>query len=481
LFLRGALFAHGLAFQDLKMTSKMHKYIIALFIAIFSMNALAFQNTTISSMQRTISGVIQSIALKRGFTLDDPRFNATLNLMSSDAGSVAGTVAAAVVLGSVSAPAWASIAIAIGVGTVVNYGITLAIDGVVDWIFSPNGGDKTPITQKKKQQAENPTTGGLVEGGQYWKTNNYMASDAMSTIQAAFADAYNSTYSKFTTYGFYLDGCGVDSPTTFNCIVKRVSKTDGTTVNYSNFRASFFSSGAPRNCPVGKVSNNTGCVTPAKLPETIPDLLKLPLQEAINNLAPAELEKELSPEIIVPLIDKMWRDAASKPGYNGLPYRADDPVTSDDVEQWRKAHPQDWPKLKDFVNPQPSENQPWTLPKNPIKTEQDPRASTPTDINPAANNPLQNIGPDPVVGAPKLEATPTALQILQPLLNLFPDFRAFSMPSHQSVCPKPSFNAFGSTYVLESHCKIAEEQRSILLSVMAAVWLLAAAIIILRA
>ena len=80
-----------------------------------------------------------------------------------------------------------------------------------------------------------------------------------------------------------------------------------------------------------------------------------------------------------------------------------------------------------------------------------------------------------------LEPTPTARQILQPLLDLFPDFRSFVVPSHQATCPKPTFNVFGKQVVMDAHCTISEEQRSALYAVMAAVWAMTAAFIILRA
>jgi hypothetical protein len=461
----------------------MHKFMVSIFALLFSINTFAGQALPVTPMQRAISGAVQIKAAKRGFAVNDPRYGATLNSISAGAGSVAGATAAAVVAGAITAPAWATVAVAAGVGAVVTVLVTLAIDGAVEWLFSPDEKDATPITQKKKAHSGGTpqTSGGLIAGEAYWKTNNYMAGDAMSTIQAAYADTYNSTYKNFTTYSFYLDGCAADSSTTFNCIVKRISKADGAFTNYSNFRASYFASGAPRNCPQGQVSNLTACVAPQTVPDNAPDNLKLSAQQAINNLSPVELAKPLSPEIVAPLADKLWRDAAAQPGYAGLPYLANDPITAQELDAWRQQNPQSWPTVQDFVAPQPATSQPWTLPIVPTSTKQDPSQNPSPNTNPAANNPLQNLGPDPNIGSPNLETTPTAQQILQPLLNLFHDFRSFIVPSHQSACPKPSVDIFGKNYVMESHCKISEDQRSALHAVMAAVWVLSAAIIILKA
>jgi hypothetical protein len=68
---------------------------------------------------------------------------------------------------------------------------------------------------------------------------------------------------------------------------------------------------------------------------------------------------------------------------------------------------------------------------------------TGTPTNPAASAPLVNLGSDPGIGSPSLEATPTGAQILQPLTQLMPDLKNFQVPAHQAVCPKPSFDLFG--------------------------------------
>ena len=71
--------------------------------------------------------------------------------------------------------------------------------------------------------------------------------------------------------------------------------------------------------------------------------------------------------------------------------------------------------------------------------------------------------------------------ILAPLLNLLPDFKRFTTPQHQAICPKPEFNLFGKVIVMDSHCAIAEGQRQALYLIMTVVWVAVAVLIVLSA
>lgn len=453
----------------------MKKYFLFFILSICLINNTFAASVSVSKMQQAISGVIQSKAVKRGFAANDPRYSATLDLVSSTAGGIAGTSAAAIVAGAITAPAWATVAIAIGVGAVVGVGVTLAINGTVDWLFSPNPSDTTPITQHFNQSQ--PVGNGLSVGASYWSSSilSIKGSDAIAVLTTAISLNWPDDATSHYAMGTCQD---LTAPVRKSCLVDRINKTTNyNQKGYAAIGATYVASGAPANCAAGFVYYNSSCVP---VPANNADA-KLSAQAAINNLPPDELAKPLSPSIVAPVADKLWRDAASKVGYAGLPYNAADPITAADAEAVRAANPQNWPTVQDFVDPQPATNSPWTLPANSAATTQDPAAGNAVGTNPASANPLQNLGVDPGIGSPTLEPTPTAQQILQPLLNLFPDFRSFVTPSHQAVCPKPVFNVFGKSLTMDAQCTIAENQRTSLYAIMAAVWLICAAIIILRA
>ncbi len=454
----------------------MKRFLIFVLSLCFVSNLAFAQALPVSRMQNALSGVIQKKAINRGFAANDPRFGATLDLVSGSAATVAGTTAAAVVAGAVTAPAWATVAIATGVGVVVTTAVSLAIYGVWHWIFSSDPKDTTPITQHTDQAAPSGTA--LVAGGPYWQTSilGIYGGDGMSAIQTAVSINWPSD----ATSRYEIGTCNTTAnPTKTSCLITRINSSTGyKQTGYAAIGATYYPSGAPGSCQPGFVYRSSSCIP---VPAQVQPDLKLTAQQAIDNIPATELAKPLNPQIISTLSDKLWRDAAAQPGYNGLPYVATDPITSADVDAWRQVNPNSWPTVKDFVDPQPATNNPWKLPATPTATTQTADTVTSPSTNPAANNPLQNLGPDPGIGSPSLEPTPTAQQILQPLLDLFPDFRSFVVPSHQAACPKPTFSVFGKQITMDSHCTISEEQRSALLAVMTAVWLMSSAIIVLRA
>ena len=52
--------------------------------------------------------------------------------------------------------------------------------------------------------------------------------------------------------------------------------------------------------------------------------------------------------------------------------------------------------------------------------------------------------------------------ILEPILDLMPDLRAFQVPAHSASCPQPSYSVFGRDFRLESHCELLERYRSLI-------------------
>jgi hypothetical protein len=208
-------------------------------------------------------------------------------------------------------------------------------------------------------------------------------------------------------------------------------------------------------------------------------------QQAVSALSQADLDKKLNPAVLAALANRAWQQAASQPGYDGLPYPQSNPITSAEVSTWTNANPQYAPSVRDFVSPNPTTTanpQPWALPTNPTATTTTP-ATTPNanTVNPASANPQQNLGSDPATGAPQLEATPTAQQILQPVLNLVPTLRNFSASPHAGTCPKPSFSIVGKSITMEAHCTLIDNNKAVMQAAMAFAWAAIALFIILSA
>ncbi|MBX8827540.1 hypothetical protein, partial [Ochrobactrum sp. SFR4] len=103
----------------------------------------------------------------------------------------------------------------------------------------------------------------------------------------------------------------------------------------------------------------------------------------------------------------------------------------------------------------------WTPPKptdpDPKPTDPDPK---PTDPDPKPNDGIDLTHPDKK--EPELPEIPTIQMIMDPVLNVFPMLKQWSFPNVDGECPKPDFDAFGKVFVVEAHCYIAEQNRSII-------------------
>lgn len=421
-----------------------------------------------SKVSRAVSGVLQDSFRARGFAANDPRFGNTLARISPQISGVAGT-AAAVTVGTVTSPGWASVALAIGIGAVITYAVSLGIDSLVKWLFRPDGkidesGESLPI----------PVSTAMTIGGAYWRVSFHSGS-----INIDLAGGDGEAVAR-QGYSEYLTQTGQDTNTAPNC------STSAYTVSCGVISATKQPSGAPASCPAGTLYKNGTCGAYTFIaPPAVPTKTALTPQQAIADIPASDLDNQLNPAIVAALANKAWQQAAAQPGYDGLPYPQSNPITAPEAAPWLNSNPEYAPTVQDFTAPNPqtsSQPNPWALPLNPDSATTTP-ALTPNlnTTNPAANNTLQNLGADPGIGAPQLESIPTAQQILQPVLDLLPELRNFSPTGHEGACPRPSFTMFGNTYMMEAHCILIEDNKAIIQTAMAFAWAAIAVLIILSA
>lgn len=431
------------------------------------------QALPVSPMQNSVSGVMQQTMIQRGFAANDPRFGATLAKSSTALAGVAGT-ATAVTVGTVTAPGWASVALAIGLGAVITYAVQLGLDALTNWLFRSDG-----KIDESGQPVQVATTTAINAGGAFWKVSFHSAG-----VDFDYAGGDGEAVARQGYYS-YRSQTGQSTTSAPTCSVGQTS------VTCSPVTATLNSSGSPASCTAGTVYNyatKTCGAYQVAAPSSIPAKTAATLQTAINDLPAADKTKPLNPAIVAALADQAWKNAAAQPGYDGLPYVASNPITAPDAAKWKQANPQSWPSVSDFVNPQPSPNggtsaSPYVLPNTstPVSSYNPATQSQSTSTNPASSNTLQNLGPDPGIGSPSLEATPTAQSILAPILGLLPDLRSFSAPSQSGVCPKPTIDLWNKHLVLDGHCALLDNNAGAIQAVMALVWVLIAMFIILAA
>lgn len=218
--------------------------------------------------------------------------------------------------------------------------------------------------------------------------------------------------------------------------------------------------------------------------------------EVVRTVSNSEITMNADVDLIVELFNKIW--ASANPSESIIPHEALNPVTKGQVLEVLAANPQLYPKVGDLLAQARLPNTSYipvgdVMPNgqavpndspysgSQTTTYQDP-ANPPTVITcglpgtPACAIEWGNFNPD----------DPDSSQTEQDLTNaikngVFSDWFSNVFTTSPGECPKPSFDLFGASIVLESHCSIFETLRPLASSLMAVVWPVVALFIVLSA
>jgi hypothetical protein len=470
------------------------------------------------AVNKAVAKVVEKTAARRGFAANDPRYTATLAAMSGEAATVAGVVTAAAVAGS--APVWVTVAAGLGAAAIVG-GLVF---GAMKLFFDDSSSAAMFTVQKPGTQGAampNVTASkgwqdvgqGLVSGPVGGRTV-YMSGSAagLNTDDPAVANKFDSNLhfvrsnEKYAMQPVYalglwwtaLIGSNNGEPAMIPMLWEAYVASQGGTVTS---KPPCTQSGTSWTCTIKYRYPWTGTadaqasveipVVPNPYHSAPGEVLKGSVSDIVPQLPQTELAKDADPGTVAVIANNLWQRAASQPDYKGLPYSASDPVTAADAAAARDADPANWPKNADLVSPVASAaNQPVPIGEAVTSptTPTEPAPGTGTQNVNVVNTPNVRIdgavdvnwGDAPTVHDPTLN-TPTAQQILSPITSLMSGLRSYVVPAHSSVCPTPSFTVLDHTFVIDSHCELAESARPTLFPVMAAVWAVLAALIVLRA
>ena len=419
-------------------------------------------------MNAAVGGVIQAKLGRWGFAANDPRIGATIG----GVGASVTTLALGVAAGGVATVGWPALLLGALISGVVTGAVALTQDAVMKWIFNSDGtistvgyGGPPPVDNVDPQSGFAAMTAGA---GYYvvgYSGVTYTGGSAWVVINAYASAHYGSDLDSVT-----YTSTGSDGNVGYSIRVK--SHPSGV---YENTAAQYASSGAPASCSLGSYARNGVCtVSPLYKPPSA-DLVSSPPAPVIAALPQSELAKPLSDSMLAAAANAAWKSMQST-GLGALPWSASDPITPADVADWRASNPTMMPSLGDAIAP--------IAPAGASSASVGSALATGTSAAPEATpgtGDKVDLGADPNIGAPMLEQTPTAPQILAPILNLMPDLKSFAVPSHSSSCPTGSFNALNRTYTLDSHCALIESNRSLIEAAMLLVWSIASVLIVLRA
>lgn len=261
-------------------------------------------------------------------------------------------------------------------------------------------------------------------------------------------------------------------------------------------------------------SPNINKIAADKLNGTVTKTLNQPLDEYLKSLDETTLESELPAQLIADAVNKIYKDATSAEGYEGLPYDETKRLTANDVKQLAPSMPSVGDARETIVDTSSSSG---VRPGTGLKTDTSTGSLTETPANPDADgvkDPIKNTSPNvdagkvegtgnstgtikdgnidvdvnvnldlgqyPEASEPQLEPV-EASAILQPIFDLFPALQNYSVPDHESECYRPTFELWGKEYVIESHCDLLEQHRDLLKSVCSVLWAIAALFVFLKA
>jgi hypothetical protein len=398
-----------------------------------------------------LGGGIFEALLKRGYTPTDPRIGQTISAVNRSAvlkGMTSSTKMFAKYLGPL--------------------GLMISLSEFAETI-GPNAdgtvGQNKPVTPG--------ASGGLTQGGSYWKCGTYSSLEPYTTcLQYVTPQNTSADWALFEFYASNSTSTRIQY--TYSLISPTYCKAGG--CQKSTVYADYFSSGAPATCPSGYYHKSTvGCVQynfkPFTQSKTFTDF-----DQYVSQLTETQKQADANTEMMRRLLNELWRQASEDPAYDGVPYDKTRPVTDKDLTDYKDRRPSDWPKWGDLptLTPKPVEN-PW---KNPDETSAvSPEASASAVVV------RVDFGPDPGIKAPDLEAPPDRL--FDPIKALMQPWTGWQVPSHSGECPTwygaPSIGGYTFILDLSYHCQFVEAYRSAILAAAVACWAVIAVFIVLSA
>jgi hypothetical protein len=465
-----------------------------MFVPIIEAHAQA--QLVVPTMNRAIGALVYAKLATYGIPASDPRAAATVRGIQVGLNAIA---TGAVVAGE--AVTWPVLLGAAGVAAFVAGALYIAKNQSFAWTYNPDGS----ITSTGAYQPSYPaltTNQPLVKGGAYY------------AISAAYKDAngvtqYGTIYTssgRVAVLTWFLNSGPQDR--------KNLTLADLQCQDYATATrcaapcaycddTEYVQNGSPVDAASGYLDSR-----PPPPPVTTTPVNYSNADNAAKALPDSVAKGELNPAVVAAAVNAAWKNAQSANDSGGVPWSASSPITADDVSSWASSSAGGTLSVSDFTASAGSAGSlslgtgSMTAPATGTSagsgtstgtgtgtgTTTGSGTSTGTSTDTGTKAPVTdgtgttiNWGPNPNVGVPNLEDTPTTASILDPIFNILPEMRNFSAPSHQSECPTASFTLYGKLYTLDSHCSLFEKNRSVLATAMLLAFSIAALFIVLRA
>lgn len=405
-------------------------------------------------------------------------FNAALNGASnafqrtaSTTGQAATSAAATAVRSNLARSAIAGGTAGIA-GGVVGIVAGVAVGLLLDWgagKLSSNADSSLNLTNKK---ALNSLAGAFNPGDSVWTLKNAPGftnkaeSTSVTSLLPLWISSQNS--SGVTDPSFVVvDAVNCrETSTQYYCKKKFKDGHISTSETYTAQKAP-----AKSSCGTGFVFNASACVPDPSA--TIGEQTNIvQIGDLLTKLSEADKQAKVSPTDLSNLTNA-WLSALNQAGYQNAPMTNPSDFANADVSVEQALSPITKAQLEAATTPIPTTATNATATTAPTTTT-NPDGSTTVNVNAKVD-----LGTDPGIVAPGLEATPTTNQILDPIFNMMP--KKFTISGPQGSCPNPTVILLGHSYNFDLMCNILNTNASIISAIMLFAFAIAALRIVLSA
>lgn len=191
-----------------------------------------------------------------------------------------------------------------------------------------------------------------------------------------------------------------------------------------------------------------------------------------TELADLLSDTQLDNWTVADMLTDLLSQAASKAGYEGVPFTDDDYITDTEVANALKS-----------LN--------GTLTAASLMTSAEDKngnivISNTTNVGGDTSNETTieakvDLGEDPNIKSPELEETPTGKQILAPIQESMPFLNDFKITGRDAQCPVARFSVFDHDYVIDKHCDLIEQNRKLIELFVSILWAFVALRAVLKA
>lgn len=417
---------------------------------------------------------IQNSLSNRGYTPTDPRVTETISSISKTVGSLG---AAGV---GICAVACAELVTVIGAVAAVSWGVSTIIDGV-SWAW-----DKlTP----KVNSSVTPIPlgpGSIIQGQQVYYSDNVLCGGERNSVEEAIAEATAciKDMTKWQTIT-EISSASINSTRWIGAVSGILVGDTTNTVRTVSSTIYVSTKTASLTCSETYKILNGACVKQqfdySKYKPSTKSTSYADMKSALQALTDAQKKQQAASEMMAEAANRLWKLASTMPGYKGLPFDANRPVTANDYSEVASKIPSaDRPTYQDLLT-QPTSGDPL---KSPVSNP-----NTPVTVSPGTSGSGTTTDPsntpnytDPGITAPILEEPP---DFFKPIADLFSGWLGFHVTPPTSSCPQfhQAITLSGRTIALDfdQHCALLEQHRSSIQTVAMVVWTVGAIFIVLFA